>query len=457
MSQAVGVKVDRLDAIRSHLYANGFSTIQALADAVGASLATIRRDLQILEREGAIDRVHGGARIAEGSSVEVAFQEREKRNLSAKRAIATAAYDLLHPRTAIFLDAGTTVLQLARLIRINPLPLRIFTNGLTVAQEFLNISESGSGAARRSAAQRERLARRTAGRGDAGNALVRPAVPRRQRHRPRRRDLQRGQRRGEPQPLHAGAVGAIASSWPIPRNSEPWRPTGSRRWTSRTRHHRCRACRRIGVAGSPNFGVEATIADLRAQAVSDELILGIDGGGSKVLVALADRRGRILRTSRGGGVNPMDNPNWQQELRAASRCPFAMKRDLPAVAAALPAYGEVERISRPAARGDRRACSGNVHRRVLNDVDAAHLGAFAGGPGILILSGTGLDGMGARRRRPVLPRRRLGRRHRRRGQQPLDRPARAQPRQPEPRRPRAADRARRRRCSIISASTRPIR
>ncbi|KQY21717.1 MULTISPECIES: DeoR/GlpR family DNA-binding transcription regulator [Rhizobium/Agrobacterium group] len=139
MSQVVEVKVDRRDAIRSHLYANGFSTIQALADAIGASLATVRRDLQILEQEGAIDRVHGGARIAEGSSVEVAFQEREKRHLSAKRAIATAAYDLLHPRTAIFLDAGTTVLQLARLIRINPVPLRIFTNGLTVAQEFLNI------------------------------------------------------------------------------------------------------------------------------------------------------------------------------------------------------------------------------------------------------------------------------------------------------------------------------
>jgi DeoR family fructose operon transcriptional repressor len=30
------VKVDRLDAIRSHLYANGLSTIQALADAIGA-------------------------------------------------------------------------------------------------------------------------------------------------------------------------------------------------------------------------------------------------------------------------------------------------------------------------------------------------------------------------------------------------------------------------------------
>lgn len=139
MSQNGGVKTDRLDEIRSHLYAKGFSTIQDLADAVGASLATVRRDLQVLEQNGVIDRVHGGARIAEGSSVEMAFQEREKRQLAAKRAIANAAYELLSPRTAIFLDAGTTVLQLAKLIRLNPMPLRIFTNGLIVAQEFLNI------------------------------------------------------------------------------------------------------------------------------------------------------------------------------------------------------------------------------------------------------------------------------------------------------------------------------
>ncbi|TCL64075.1 DeoR family transcriptional regulator [Rhizobium sp. BK251] len=139
MSQSEGLKVDRLDAIRGYLYAHGFSTVQALADAVGASLATIRRDLQYLERKGAIDRVHGGARIAEGSSVEVAFQERAKHNLAAKRAIARTAYELLVPHTTIFLDAGTTVLQLALLIRLNPLPLRIFTNGLSVAQELLNV------------------------------------------------------------------------------------------------------------------------------------------------------------------------------------------------------------------------------------------------------------------------------------------------------------------------------
>jgi DeoR family fructose operon transcriptional repressor len=140
MAQRGGLQGERLDAIRSYLYTHGFSNVQALAEAVGASLATVRRDLTVLERQGAIDRVHGGARIAEGSSVEMAFQERAKRNLGAKRAIAAAAYELLTPHASVFLDAGTTVLQLARLIRINPLPLRIFTNGLAVAQELLDVA-----------------------------------------------------------------------------------------------------------------------------------------------------------------------------------------------------------------------------------------------------------------------------------------------------------------------------
>ena len=121
--------------------------------------------------------------------------------------------------------------------------------------------------------------------------------------------------------------------------------------------------------------------------MSDGLILGIDGGGSKVLVALADRSGRILRTARGGGVNPMDNPGWLQELDRVLR-PFRGETKLAAVAAALPAYGEVVRLSALQREAVARLFPDTRHT-VLNDVDAAHLGAFAGRPGILVLSGTG--------------------------------------------------------------------
>jgi len=134
------MRAERLTAIRQHLYVAGPSTVQDLAAAVAASLATVRRDLELLEREGVIERVHGGARIAEGGIVETAFGARENRRLEAKRAIADAAYALLRPRSGVFLDAGTTVLQLARRLRLAPLPLTVFTNGLIVAQELLNVA-----------------------------------------------------------------------------------------------------------------------------------------------------------------------------------------------------------------------------------------------------------------------------------------------------------------------------
>ncbi|WP_175773088.1 DeoR/GlpR family DNA-binding transcription regulator [Paraburkholderia phenazinium] len=133
------MKTNRLEAIRHHLYSNGETSIQALAEGIGASLATVRRDLQILEEQGVIERSHGGARISSGVDIEVAFGVRENQHLREKRAIAAAAYDLLTPNSAVFLDAGTTVLQLANLLRVNPIPMTVVTNGLIVAQRLMNV------------------------------------------------------------------------------------------------------------------------------------------------------------------------------------------------------------------------------------------------------------------------------------------------------------------------------
>lgn len=133
------MQTDRLGAIRHHLYTQGASSVQALADASGASMATVRRDLQVLEQQGVINRTHGGARIAHGADAELAFEVREKQNLASKRAIADAAYDMLEPHSSIFLDAGTTVLQLVRRLRMGPMPLTVFTNGLVVAQQLMTV------------------------------------------------------------------------------------------------------------------------------------------------------------------------------------------------------------------------------------------------------------------------------------------------------------------------------
>lgn len=135
------MKIDRASAIRQHLFDKGQSSIAELAMVVGASEPTVRRDLLVLEADGQVLRTHGGARIAESSGVEVAFVRREHINLPAKRAIGDAAYHMLRPDTVVFLDAGTTVLQLARRLRLNPMPLRVFTNCLPVAQLLMPLAE----------------------------------------------------------------------------------------------------------------------------------------------------------------------------------------------------------------------------------------------------------------------------------------------------------------------------
>lgn len=133
------MKIDRLGAIRQQLYANGQMGIADLCEAVGASIATVRRDLLMLEQQGLIERVHGGARLAQGASTELAFGQRESANIAAKRSIADLAFSMLRPHTAVFLDAGTTVLQLARRMRLEPMPLTAVTNGLPVAQELMGV------------------------------------------------------------------------------------------------------------------------------------------------------------------------------------------------------------------------------------------------------------------------------------------------------------------------------
>jgi DeoR family fructose operon transcriptional repressor len=135
------MKIDRATAIRRHLFAKGHSSISEIAAAVGASEPTVRRDLLALEAEGQIVRTHGGAQIATDSGIEIGFELREQINLSVKRAIGAAAFALLRPDTSVFLDAGTTVLQLARRLRLHPMPLRVFTNCLPVAQVLMGAPE----------------------------------------------------------------------------------------------------------------------------------------------------------------------------------------------------------------------------------------------------------------------------------------------------------------------------
>jgi DeoR family glycerol-3-phosphate regulon repressor len=99
---------------------------------------TIRRDLIELEREGLVERTHGGAIATEDAPghpldrVEPEFEARLRCNRDAKERIARAALPLLEGQRTVALDVGTTTFLLARHLAGRP-GVRVFTNSLRIA------------------------------------------------------------------------------------------------------------------------------------------------------------------------------------------------------------------------------------------------------------------------------------------------------------------------------------
>jgi len=111
----------------------GAVRVADLVRALGVSDMTIRRDLELLQERGLIEKVHGGAAAIEGSPLfEPGFTVKSNLMQAEKAAIAAAAASLVTPGTAIGISAGTTTFALAR--RLIDVPgLTVLTNSVPVA------------------------------------------------------------------------------------------------------------------------------------------------------------------------------------------------------------------------------------------------------------------------------------------------------------------------------------
>lgn len=110
-------------------------TIEDLARRFEVSDMTIRRDLQILEKEGLVEAVHGGVMATASNPFELSFAQREMVNRAEKRAIGHAAAQLVQEGDIIALDGSTTTMQVARNLA-NRSSLTVFTNGIKTAAEL---------------------------------------------------------------------------------------------------------------------------------------------------------------------------------------------------------------------------------------------------------------------------------------------------------------------------------
>jgi len=127
--------VDRRRAeLRGLVRRDGFLPVAEICRRLGVSEATARRDLVAIAANGDISRTHGGA-LADYNTSFASLGERAIRARGAKGRIAALAAERL-PRTGtVFLDAGTTVQALVRLLlrRRDLAGLTVVTNSLPVA------------------------------------------------------------------------------------------------------------------------------------------------------------------------------------------------------------------------------------------------------------------------------------------------------------------------------------
>ena len=89
----------------------GSATVAGLAESLGISESTIRRDLLTLDDAGALSKVHGGAVALdhEGLTRDVPVAERSGQHVAEKRAIAVRAAQIVGPKDFVYLDAGSSI------------------------------------------------------------------------------------------------------------------------------------------------------------------------------------------------------------------------------------------------------------------------------------------------------------------------------------------------------------
>jgi len=132
----------RHEVILGEIQAKGAVRVAELAAQLGVSDMTVRRDLDVLDDAGLVEKVHGGATaLGDRSAAEPGFAAKSLRNTDEKLAIARAAATLVRAGTAIGVTAGTTTWQLAYHLT-DIADLIVVTNSIRVAEVFHQIQRS---------------------------------------------------------------------------------------------------------------------------------------------------------------------------------------------------------------------------------------------------------------------------------------------------------------------------
>jgi len=130
------IPAQRRAFVLEHIRKRGAASIQELAEAIGASISTVRRDLEHLEERGYLERSHGGALIQKQlpSTFEPEAAITAEFDRSEKEAIGLAAAATLHAGASVIFDSSSTVFAAARACVERGIVLTAVTNDLGIGQ-----------------------------------------------------------------------------------------------------------------------------------------------------------------------------------------------------------------------------------------------------------------------------------------------------------------------------------
>jgi DeoR/GlpR family transcriptional regulator of sugar metabolism len=133
---AAMLAVERRRRIAEIIRSRGVVAVAEMAEALGTSEMTLRRDLRVMADQGLLMRTHGGAVLPAGLAHEPTYSEKASQAAAEKAAIARLAVSMVRAGDSIVLGPGTTTLALARLLVDFP-ELTVVTNSLLVAQALM--------------------------------------------------------------------------------------------------------------------------------------------------------------------------------------------------------------------------------------------------------------------------------------------------------------------------------
>lgn len=131
------LNAERKEKILDMLEGLGVVKLSELVKSLNSSESTIRRDLSEMEEEGLLERVHGGAKLLKQHNLEPSMDEKSFKNIHSKQQIAKRAAELVQENDCIYLDAGSTTIEMIPFLADKK--ITVVTNGLGHIERLVNL------------------------------------------------------------------------------------------------------------------------------------------------------------------------------------------------------------------------------------------------------------------------------------------------------------------------------